>query len=97
MLSRPEARGDNKKMKIIELYAVPTIHVDDFCDHQIIGEDIHAIGYGLRRDPDGGEVYGVVEVRMVMNAKKFFDACRRGVEMAETGHLPPETASTHRH
>jgi hypothetical protein len=93
-----EARGDNKKMKIIELYAVPTVHVDDFCDHQVIGEDIHAIGYGLRRDPNnGGELYGVVEVRMVMNAKKFFEACRRGVEMAETGQLPPEIASVPRH
>lgn len=80
-------------MKIVEQYTVPSIHVDDFCDHQIIGENIHAIGYQIRRDADGGELYGVVEVRMVMNAKKFFEACRRAAEMAETGNLPAETAT----
>jgi hypothetical protein len=80
-------------MKIVELTAVPSVRVDDWCDHQIIGEDIHAIGYQFRRDPEGGEIYGVVEVRMTMNAKKFFEACRRGVELAQSGQLPPETVS----
>jgi hypothetical protein len=84
-------------MKIVELYAVPSVRVEDFCDHQIIGEDIHAIGYQMRRDVDGGEVYGVVEVRMIMNAKKFFAACQRGVEMAQSGQLPAETASLAKH
>lgn len=84
-------------MKVLELNAVPSVHVDDFCDHQLIGENIHAIGYQLRRDPDGGETYGVVEVRMVMNARRFFEVCRRGVQAAETGKLPPEIAFIAKH
>jgi hypothetical protein len=83
-------------MKVIEEYAVPTIYVNDFCDHQILGEDIHALGYQLRRD-EAGEIYGVIEIRLVMNAKNFFAACLRGVQMAESGQPPIETATTSRH
>lgn len=78
-------------MKIVDQYGVPTIYVDDFCDHQIINGNIHAVGYREQREP-GAEPYGVVEVRLIVNAKKFFEACVRGVEMAKTGQLPAETA-----
>lgn len=81
-------------MKIVEQYGVPTIYVDDFCDHQIINGNIHAVGYREQHEP-GTDAYGVVEVRLIVNAAKFFEACHRGVEMARTGEVPKESASTH--
>lgn len=83
-------------MKIIEQYGVPTIYVDDFCDHQIINGNVHAVGYREQREP-GAEPYGVVEIRIIMNARNFFAACSRGLEIARTGEAPPEKAFTIHH
>lgn len=79
-------------LKIVELYPMPTVHVDDFCDHQVIGDKVHAIGYEVRREPNSDQDIGVAEVRLVMTAKKFFAVCRRGVEMEKSGQMPQETA-----
>lgn len=79
-------------MKIIEQYSVPTIYVDDFCDHHLINGNVHAVGYRVQPE-DGEQPIGVIEVRLIVNAKNFFAACHRGVEMAGTGELPPEKAS----
>lgn len=79
-------------LKIVELYPAPTAHVDDFCEHQIIGDKVHAIGYEIRREANGDEDIGVVEVRLVMTLKNFFAVCRRGVELEQSGQMPKETA-----
>lgn len=83
-------------MKIIEQYGVPTIYVDDFCDHQMINGNIHAVGYREQHEP-GAEPIGIIEVRIIMNAKNFFAACHRGAEMSQTGEAPPERVSARHH
>lgn len=79
-------------MKVVELYPVQTAHVDDFCDHQIIGDKVHAIGYEVRREVGGTEDIGVAEVRLVMTLQNFFAVCRRGVALEQSGQMPPERA-----